>query len=106
MIRNTLMTCTCLIIITSCASSDPMSPTSGNDLHVSDNNEQMVLSLSHNGGYAGIVAHGKNIHLQRIESDADAAVFENEIYTLYYETGVAVLERDGTPYLVGCSLPD
>jgi hypothetical protein len=90
-------------LLTACSTPDPMSPTSGNDLHLCDNNEQVIISLSDKGDYAGLVAHGKNIILPRIESEADAAVFENEIYTLYYEMGTGVLERDGTPYLVGCT---
>lgn len=97
-----LLPCLLISVLAGCASSDPFAPTSGNDLHICDNHEQMVLSLSDNGHYAGLVVHGKNIHLPRIESDADAAVFENEIYTLYYEDGAAVLERDGTPYVTGC----
>ena len=63
----------------------------------------MVISVADRSERALVQYEGRTITLERIPNDYGDA-FTNNILTLYMnDDGGAVLEREGSPLLTGCS---
>lgn len=86
------------IALASCASSNHYKPHSANSLYLCDHTAQIIISLADKGERAAISFNGKNMTLERIDSDS----FSNSIYTLHINDEMAVLEHEGVPFLTGC----
>lgn len=96
-----LMTFAALGLLGACASADHFNPTAPNDLYFCDNARQVTISIGDMAKEALIQFEGRNIALQRVETNQGIA-FTNNIHTLYYDDGLAVLEREGVPILTNC----
>lgn len=91
-----------IIILSACASTDHFNPTVPNNLFMCDYARQLTISIGDRSNEALILFEGKNIALKRIETNEGLA-FTNNIYTLYYDDNLAVLEREGVPILTNCT---
>lgn len=91
-----------LCILSACASVDHFKPTSvPSDLYTCDGARQITISIGDMAQEALIQFQGSNIPLKRTDSNSGIA-FTNNIYTLFYNDGLAVLEREGVPILTNC----
>ena len=92
----------CLLFLNACASKNAFKPTVPNHLFLCDGARQITISIADMSDEALIQYEGRNIALRRIDASQGQA-FTNNIYTLYYDDGLAVLEREGVPILTSCS---
>lgn len=99
--NSKLLTFLSLIALNACASADHFNPTVPNDLYFCDNARQVTISIGDMAQEALIQFEGRNIALERTEANTGIA-FTNNIHTLYYNDGLAVLEREGVPILTNC----
>lgn len=90
-----------LLVLNACASADHFNPTVPNQLYTCDGARQITISIGDMAREALIQYEGRNITLERIDANQGQA-FTNNIFTLYYDDGLAVLEREGVPVLTGC----
>jgi hypothetical protein len=67
----------------------------------------MILSLGHQAEHAAFFHDGRDVYLRKTTTTSKGAAFTNDIYTLYHngksgQGALAVIERDGLPYLTNC----
>lgn len=87
-----------LVILAGCAGRDVYAPKSANTLYFCDHTEQIIISLADQGERAALSFRGNHMTLERIDNKH----FSNSIYDLFINDDVAVLEREGAPFLTGC----